>query len=212
MPPVIRLLARGIIVAARLRADGTIEITVEDDGPGVPASERTSVFGMFNRRASDVGAGLGLAIAKAFVEAHRRWWSPRLGCTPSATGRRSPSTSREKKYTDLHALVVFSGTVYADGLSFTEPGLNRFLESQTADRFGEEYQVLIVASDGVASQRPLYMHMRWFAHGRSSHLESRERSLDRVPGLCRAPQRSHGISAGQTQAVSAILGIIRTSA
>jgi two-component system sensor histidine kinase KdpD len=31
-----------IVVAARLRTDGTIEVTVEDDGPGVPASERTS--------------------------------------------------------------------------------------------------------------------------------------------------------------------------
>jgi len=51
----------------------------------------------------------------------------------------------EKKYTDLHALVAFSGTVYVDALSFTEPGLNRFPESQTAERFGGEYQVLIVA-------------------------------------------------------------------
>jgi type I restriction enzyme R subunit len=51
----------------------------------------------------------------------------------------------EKKYTELRALVAFSGTVYANGLSFTEHGLNRFPESQTAERFGEEYQVLIVA-------------------------------------------------------------------
>jgi type I restriction enzyme R subunit len=51
----------------------------------------------------------------------------------------------EKKYTELHALVAFSGMVYADGLSFTEPGLNRFPESETAERFDEDYQVLIVA-------------------------------------------------------------------
>lgn len=78
-----------IIVAARLRTDGTIEVTVEDDGPGVPASERTSVFGMFNRRSSDAGAGLGLAIAKAFVEAHSQtiWASdaPRGGAKFSFT-------------------------------------------------------------------------------------------------------------------------------
>jgi two-component system sensor histidine kinase KdpD len=59
-----------ILVAARLRLDGRIEITVEDEGPGVPTSERTSVFAMFNRRSFDAGAGLGLAIAKAFVMAH----------------------------------------------------------------------------------------------------------------------------------------------
>src|ERR1019366_7837999 len=51
----------------------------------------------------------------------------------------------EKKYSDLHALVAFSGTVYAEGLSFTEPGLNHFPESETAQRFDEDYQVLIVA-------------------------------------------------------------------
>jgi type I site-specific restriction-modification system R (restriction) subunit len=51
----------------------------------------------------------------------------------------------EKKYTDLRALVAFSGTVYAKGLSFTEHGLNGYPESETAERFGEEYQVLIVA-------------------------------------------------------------------
>jgi type I restriction enzyme R subunit len=51
----------------------------------------------------------------------------------------------EKKYTDLRALVAFSGTVYANGLSFTEHGLNGYPESETAERFGEDYQVLIVA-------------------------------------------------------------------
>jgi type I restriction enzyme R subunit len=51
----------------------------------------------------------------------------------------------EKKYTDLRALVAFSGTVYASGLSFTEHGLNGYPESETAERFGESYQVLIVA-------------------------------------------------------------------
>jgi type I restriction enzyme R subunit len=53
----------------------------------------------------------------------------------------------EKGYTGLSTLVAFSGTVIDDaGFSYTEPGMNRFPESQTAERFGtEEYQVLIVA-------------------------------------------------------------------
>ena len=71
---------------------------------------------------------------------------------------------------------------------------------------------VLLEVNGVTGQRPLYMHMRWFAHGRSSHLESKERSLRRTPGLCRAPQRTHGVPAGQAQAVPTILGIIRTSA
>jgi type I restriction enzyme, R subunit len=52
----------------------------------------------------------------------------------------------EKGYSDLHALVAFSGTVIDEfGVSYTEPGLNKFPESQTAERFDEGYEVLIVA-------------------------------------------------------------------
>ena len=42
----------------------------EDRGPGVPVAERELVFQMFNRASAGGRAGLGLAIAKAFVEAH----------------------------------------------------------------------------------------------------------------------------------------------
>ncbi|MFN0153435.1 MAG: type I restriction endonuclease subunit R [Gaiella sp.] len=52
----------------------------------------------------------------------------------------------EKGYPDVHALVAFSGTVLDKGESWTEPGMNRFPESETAARFGgDEYQVLVVA-------------------------------------------------------------------
>jgi type I restriction enzyme, R subunit len=47
---------------------------------------------------------------------------------------------------DLRTLVAFSGKVLDDGDEFTEPGMNAFPESETAERFGgDEYQVLIVA-------------------------------------------------------------------
>jgi type I restriction enzyme, R subunit len=50
-------------------------------------------------------------------------------------------------YRDLAALVAFSGRVIDDqGGEFTETSMNRFPESQTAERFGSgDYQVLIVA-------------------------------------------------------------------
>jgi type I restriction enzyme R subunit len=53
----------------------------------------------------------------------------------------------DKGYTGLATLVAFSGTVIDDtGLSYTEPGMNKFPESQTAEHFGTgDYQVLIVA-------------------------------------------------------------------
>jgi type I restriction enzyme R subunit len=47
---------------------------------------------------------------------------------------------------DLHALVAFSGKVIDEGDEFTEPGMNGFPESQTAERFAsDDYQVLVVA-------------------------------------------------------------------
>jgi signal transduction histidine kinase len=50
--------------------DGLVQLAVEDKGPGVPRAERTNVFRMFNRSGTSGGTGVGLSIAKAFVEAH----------------------------------------------------------------------------------------------------------------------------------------------
>jgi len=50
------------------RLNGTVRIAVEDDGPGIPADERTRVF---ERGVSlGGGTGLGLAIVGDIVEAH----------------------------------------------------------------------------------------------------------------------------------------------
>jgi len=54
---------------------GTVVVSVADQGPGVSAERRDEVFGLLGRRDGDAGAGLGLSIAKAFVEAHhQRIW------------------------------------------------------------------------------------------------------------------------------------------
>jgi two-component system sensor histidine kinase KdpD len=61
-----------IRVTAR-RAPGhpqLVEIAVADDGPGIARQDRESVFEMFSQNGGGGRAGLGLAIAKAFVEAH----------------------------------------------------------------------------------------------------------------------------------------------
>lgn len=58
-----------IAVTGEPRGDG-IALSVTDAGPGVPAAEREAVFDRYVRFDTGGRAGLGLAIAKTFVEAH----------------------------------------------------------------------------------------------------------------------------------------------
>lgn len=61
-----------ITVRARMAPEG-VEVEVADDGEGIPAGEGERVFEAFYRgdeSRSDDGAGLGLAISRAIVEAH----------------------------------------------------------------------------------------------------------------------------------------------
>jgi len=57
-------------IAARPYDDRRIELSVADRGPGVSAGRRSDLFGLNARRDDDSGAGLGLIIARTFVEAH----------------------------------------------------------------------------------------------------------------------------------------------
>jgi two-component system, OmpR family, sensor histidine kinase KdpD len=61
-----------IRVTARAVPENTarVEIAVADDGPGIAGEDRERVFDMFSQNGGGGRAGLGLAIAKAFVEAH----------------------------------------------------------------------------------------------------------------------------------------------
>jgi two-component system, OmpR family, sensor histidine kinase TctE len=73
-----------IVLRVRPLPDGGAEVTVEDDGPGVPAEQMERLFEPFWRgeRAdlrNDQGTGLGLAIAREIIE--------RLGGTLTASSR-----------------------------------------------------------------------------------------------------------------------------
>jgi K+-sensing histidine kinase KdpD len=53
------------------KADGSIRFSVEDEGAGIPADDRESVFERFYRGSrSDGGLGMGLAIVRGIIEAH----------------------------------------------------------------------------------------------------------------------------------------------
>ncbi len=65
----------GTVRVSSAALDGRLRIRVDDDGPGIPPHERERIFDRFHRsdaaRArSSGGAGLGLAISRAIVEAH----------------------------------------------------------------------------------------------------------------------------------------------
>lgn len=54
--------------------------------------------------------------------------------------------TNRKGYTDIKALVAFSGTVKVDDVEYTEPGMNGFAENKLTTEFDkDEYQVLLVA-------------------------------------------------------------------
>jgi two-component system, OmpR family, sensor histidine kinase KdpD len=56
-------------ISARERMD-VLEISVADRGPGIKPEDLDRVFEKFYRASAAPGAGLGLAISKAVVEAH----------------------------------------------------------------------------------------------------------------------------------------------
>lgn len=63
--------ARSRIVVSLSRTATSLQLTVADDGPGIPEGERESVFDRFHRGTSAVpgGSGLGLALVRETAEA-----------------------------------------------------------------------------------------------------------------------------------------------
>jgi two-component system osmolarity sensor histidine kinase EnvZ len=61
--------ARHVVLAAAPQGQRDVQVTVDDDGPGIPPEQRESVFRPFESGAID-GTGLGLTIARDIVRAH----------------------------------------------------------------------------------------------------------------------------------------------
>jgi signal transduction histidine kinase len=67
--------AKGEVVTVGLEVAATIQLSVTDHGPGIPASEHEKIFERFYRLGSELrretqGVGIGLSVVKHIVEAH----------------------------------------------------------------------------------------------------------------------------------------------
>ncbi len=64
-----------ITISGALATTQAVVVYVTDHGPGVAPERCNEIFELFARRPDDAGAGLGLTIAKTFIEAHgERIW------------------------------------------------------------------------------------------------------------------------------------------
>ncbi len=96
--------------------------------------------------------------AEIIVEHFRQYTAPKIGGKAKAmvvTASRLHAVRykqsidayiKEKGYTDVAALVAYSGKVVDEGVEFTEAKMNGFPERETREKFAtDDYQVLIVA-------------------------------------------------------------------
>ena len=85
---------RGGVVRVCAESNGTAKLSVQDQGPGVPADDVPRIFEPFfrgSREAAEEGSGLGLAIVRAIARAH----NGEISLEPSAeSGRGARFTVR----------------------------------------------------------------------------------------------------------------------
>ncbi len=70
------------VVRCAASGDGAVELTVEDDGGGMPDDERDAVFGRFRRGSNAVGPGSGLGLALVAQQAALHGGAARLEASP----------------------------------------------------------------------------------------------------------------------------------
>ena len=93
-----------VVVSARLADDGKIEVSVTDDGPGIPPDSMERVFERFYRvdkarSREQGGTGLGLSIVKHIVQSHggKAWAASRLGVGSTFYFTLEPCTAAVKE-------------------------------------------------------------------------------------------------------------------
>lgn len=78
----------GQVRVSAAAANGTVQISIKDSGPGIPSDQRARIFEKFGRvdvpGASKPGTGLGLFIARSIAEAHGGALDVSSGLEPGA--------------------------------------------------------------------------------------------------------------------------------
>ena len=69
----------GVVSVSAQRRDDAVEVTVADEGIGIPVSERERIFAKFYKASRGQGTGLGLFIAQGLVPRDGRHDLRRLG-------------------------------------------------------------------------------------------------------------------------------------
>jgi two-component system sensor histidine kinase ChvG len=100
----------GAVVTVRVRrVDGTVELSVEDQGPGIPDDRLDIIFDRFytDRPETEVirgkNSGLGLSISREIIRAH--------GGEISAENRRAPGAARNERPLGARFVVRIPGVV-----------------------------------------------------------------------------------------------------
>jgi signal transduction histidine kinase len=79
----------GEVRVSAAAANGAVQISVRDTGPGIPREQQSRIFEKFGRvdvpGASKPGTGLGLFIARSIAEAHGGSLGVSSGTEPGST-------------------------------------------------------------------------------------------------------------------------------
>jgi signal transduction histidine kinase len=79
--------ARSVVRVVVLPAGRWMRLIVEDDGPGIPPSDRLRVFDRFTRLAPEGGGGAGLGLALVAALVGGRGGTVTAGATPAGGAR-----------------------------------------------------------------------------------------------------------------------------
>lgn len=74
------------VLSSKGREDAGVQVSIADNGPGIPVSACKRIFEPFYSTKQNVGTGLGLWVSKSLVQKHRGWIRFRSSTTPGRNG------------------------------------------------------------------------------------------------------------------------------